>query len=677
MDTVYDNIHQHIVRLASAVSLLRTITQRLELDYKSELDDLERLVTGHRYTVAVIGEFNKGKSTFINALLEADVLPAAIKPCSATLNRITFGWEPGAAVIMRGDTPLEERTHTIPLKQLSDYVTKLNPDAKRMSAQIEEAVIKYRTPFCRDNVDIYDTPGLNDDPTMTSVTMSIVPRINAAILIIHSDIPFSNSERRILEKLLDTGLKQIIFVVTAIDQVEDEEDRQRIVEGVRCRVKQAVNQYVLENHGIDTAEGQELLTLFHSPQVFGISGYQALQARIQHNLVLEEESGFPLLVAGLRDLLARKDGIETLRYLGHRVTQTARSVLQQITVLTEKADEIITQFDQYLALFETKQHAFELHRSGTHQRLLEELSARFDTILNEPTQRINSIKICSGMYFEAQPLRFVDLTSAAQAALTLSSYTLPVSYAQREKIIDINQQFSSETSDRVSTLLGGLLNKFDEELQHPIELFLTDIQHLLTHYDAEMWHQIKLMSEPLLAAEQLLINQTGQSGQGAVAEPQIEQLSQEDVASRLRQLLPDSETIARSLLIIDPRLVALRVVLRTLGNELDSAPLMVFVSECIRSVAERIEQQRTLVSDYYNEVCMIARSQLDSIVLPLIHQQLEVAYRKIIERSQVAHSKHGWLIGRTESRSVDLMSQLREVETIAQHAALLSNLGPS
>ena len=48
------------------------------------------------FCVAVVGDFNRWKSTFINALLGKAILPADVLPASTTLNRVTYGLEPSA-----------------------------------------------------------------------------------------------------------------------------------------------------------------------------------------------------------------------------------------------------------------------------------------------------------------------------------------------------------------------------------------------------------------------------------------------------------------------------------------------------------------------------------------------------------------------------------------------------
>lgn len=60
-------------------------------------EELERIKT-KKYNVAVVGEFRRGKSSLINALLGLPVLPADATPTTATVNRITYGAEPSVTI---------------------------------------------------------------------------------------------------------------------------------------------------------------------------------------------------------------------------------------------------------------------------------------------------------------------------------------------------------------------------------------------------------------------------------------------------------------------------------------------------------------------------------------------------------------------------------------------------
>ena len=89
-------LHEALVQLQEMVSLL---------DFDSRLyDTLEEakaLIRTRGYRVAVMGEFKRGKSTLLNALLGAPVLPADATPTTAAVSRITYGQKERAVLFFR------------------------------------------------------------------------------------------------------------------------------------------------------------------------------------------------------------------------------------------------------------------------------------------------------------------------------------------------------------------------------------------------------------------------------------------------------------------------------------------------------------------------------------------------------------------------------------------------
>ena len=153
---------KELLRLSEDISLVNTAQSIRETIDKSDDDHFE---------VAIVGEFKRGKSTLINALLGQEVLPADVLPATATLNRVTYSEEPYVQVEYKNGT-----SERVDIDQLENYVTKLTCEAEERAETVKEATVYYDTDFCRNNVDIIDTPGLNDDEQMTNVTLSILPR---------------------------------------------------------------------------------------------------------------------------------------------------------------------------------------------------------------------------------------------------------------------------------------------------------------------------------------------------------------------------------------------------------------------------------------------------------------------------------------------------------------------
>lgn len=232
----YKNV---VLTLTTDLEKLRDFFQKIKLDKSVELiDEVLKRVQADSFTVAVVGEFKRGKSTFINALLGKEILPSDILPCSATLNRVRYGLTPSVTVKFK-----DGHEDQVAVEKLADYVTKLTEESEQTAASVKEAVVHYPVPFCQNNVEIIDTPGLNDDVNMTEVTLSVLPQVDAAILVIMAQVPFGEFERDFLEKkLLSSDLGRVMFGVTGIDRFNRTEDANKLIKHIEDRI----HKYVLQ-----------------------------------------------------------------------------------------------------------------------------------------------------------------------------------------------------------------------------------------------------------------------------------------------------------------------------------------------------------------------------------------------------------------------------------------------
>lgn len=280
---------KRLMALVSDLKRMREFSAKLKLENSIHLiDDVLDRVANKSFSVAVVGEFNRGKSIFINALLGIDILPMDILPTTATLNRVTYGITPLAKVVFK-----DGREKELAIGQLKNYITKLTPEAAQNSENVKEAVVYYPLHYCQNNVDIIDTPGLNDETNMDKITLSVLPQVDAAIMVVMAQAPFADSERKFLEtKLLTNDLSRIIFVVTGIDRCNNHEDADRAIEYIREEIQTLLTKRSEDQHEKSSLEYEVYLRKIGKPRVFGLSAYQALQAKRTDNHALLVEKLF-------------------------------------------------------------------------------------------------------------------------------------------------------------------------------------------------------------------------------------------------------------------------------------------------------------------------------------------------------------------------------------------------
>jgi GTPase SAR1 family protein len=333
--------------LTSDLERLRSYSRTLALNASIQpIDDVLERVQSNSFSVAVVGEFKRGKSTFINALLGQDILPSDILPCSATLNRVTYGVAPRVRIVYR-----DEHEEEIAIDQLANYVTKLTPESEETAVNIKEAIVYYPVFYCQNNVDIIDTPGLNDDASMTEVTLSVLPYVDAAIMVIMAQTPFAKSEQKFLEtKLLTNDLGRIIFVVTGIDRFNNPEDADKSVKYIKDRIRKLVLQRAKDQYGEDSPEYEVYQKKIGNPKVIGLSAYQALQAKQTGNGELLLKSRFPEFEAKLEEFLTHERGSVFLQIPINRLIASATEILSTLNLqqnaLAMKKEEFQSTYEQ-------------------------------------------------------------------------------------------------------------------------------------------------------------------------------------------------------------------------------------------------------------------------------------------------------------------------------------------
>jgi small GTP-binding protein len=136
------------------------------------------------FLVVIVGEFNSGKSAFINALLGARVLMEGVTPTTAQVNVLQFGPEPAR----------EERS----------------PHLHVISAPVD---------LLRE-IHIVDTPGTNAViREHEAITAQFVPRSDLVLFVTSADRPFTESERQFLDAVREWG-KKILVVINKVDLFE-------------------------------------------------------------------------------------------------------------------------------------------------------------------------------------------------------------------------------------------------------------------------------------------------------------------------------------------------------------------------------------------------------------------------------------------------------------------------
>src|SRR4051812_6025920 len=228
------------------LSRLKTALTRFDAapEHQKALDrSIEQL--DELFLLVVVGEFNAGKSAFINALLGSKVVTEGVTPTTAQIN-----------VLQYGDT------------------------IERVVRESNLHVITAPAPLLRE-IHIVDTPGTNAIiREHEAITADFVPRSDLVLFVTSADRPFTETERAFLEQVRGWG-KKVVIVINKVDIFENP----RELEDVRAFVADNARALLGFNPEIFPVSARlALRAKVGEPQVWGASGFEALENYIATTL---------------------------------------------------------------------------------------------------------------------------------------------------------------------------------------------------------------------------------------------------------------------------------------------------------------------------------------------------------------------------------------------------------
>jgi small GTP-binding protein len=313
-----------------------------------------------RFHLVVLGEFNHGKSTFVNALLGNDILPTGITPTTASINHVVWAQAPTARVVLTtGESkPLDPN-------QLKEWVTVAGGHA----GEVAYVELGYPSELLQNHVVLVDTPGVNDlNEQRAEVTYGYVPRADAVVFLLDAGQALKDSEREFLRsRVLESARDRLIFVLGKMDMLSPDE---RI----------AVLDYVKSG----------LAKMMPEPVIYALSAKDWARSK-------DPASGMPELMAYLERFLARDRAQVILDNAAADAARTAGYLENNLGVRMHACDLDLGELEQRITSVR--------EQLDTSKRKLDELHIRIDA-------DAGSIKNQIGLDLEAFARAFVQALPA-------------------------------------------------------------------------------------------------------------------------------------------------------------------------------------------------------------------------------------------------------------------------
>ncbi|MCS6900600.1 MAG: dynamin family protein [Myxococcales bacterium] len=175
--------------------------------------------------VAIMGEFNAGKSTFVNALLGAEIAPTGVLPTTATLHHVVFSPDPFARIQV-----LRAPERVVPPERLRAALA----EVQQNDGVIERVTVGYPLERLR-YLELIDTPGFNaPNVDHAASAREALREVHLVLWLLDASQPWKETERAVLAEVREGGVP-VQFLVNKLDRVSDE-DRARVLAYVQERL---------------------------------------------------------------------------------------------------------------------------------------------------------------------------------------------------------------------------------------------------------------------------------------------------------------------------------------------------------------------------------------------------------------------------------------------------------
>ncbi|MBW4491674.1 MAG: dynamin family protein [Oscillatoria princeps RMCB-10] len=341
-------IANHLSEIAETLTRAEIEGERAsgKLGLENEIEDITIASQNLRqgvFRLLVLGDMKRGKSTFLNALIGENLLPADVNPCTAVLTVLRYGTEKKVTVYFKTGG----RPEKLDFKSFKERYTIDPSEAKQLEEQkkqafpdVSYAVVEYPLPLLEKGVEIVDSPGLNDTEARNELALNYINSCQAILFVLRASQPCTLEERRYLDNYIKGRGLTVFFLINAWDEIRkgliDPDDAEEIKEAEE-KLRRVFQSNLADYCQVD---GDDM----YEERVFEISSLQALRRRVKNPEDSLDGTGFSEFLAALNTFLTQERAVAELRQARTLARQTYsrthEGIERRIPLLERDVDEL-------------------------------------------------------------------------------------------------------------------------------------------------------------------------------------------------------------------------------------------------------------------------------------------------------------------------------------------------
>jgi hypothetical protein len=283
------------------VALMHAAQSRHDDERAAQFRELAARLAEDRFQLAVMGQFSRGKSTLMNAILGGPYLPTGARPMTSVITSVVYGSSTRVTVERgAGRLPLE-----VPLEDLASYVAETS--AKRVEESVKSVVVEMPAEILRLGFCFVDSPGVGSAITAnTETTLGFLSQADAVVFVTSFDSPLTEAEVSFLRSVADE-VRRIFVVLNKRDLVCASEAGE-------------VGAFVSER--LDAAGVGDVVT-------FALSARDGLAAKVSGDPAALAESGLAGFESELVDYVTHRKASEFLLQVGERAQRSIEALASE------------------------------------------------------------------------------------------------------------------------------------------------------------------------------------------------------------------------------------------------------------------------------------------------------------------------------------------------------------
>ena len=217
-------------------------------EFTDLLRDWDKAITKRRtepFSLVVLGDFKRGKSTIINAILGKSIAPVNVAPETFTINSISYSEIPKAEAVLKNGQRITLTADDLVRERLEKLMRAFPDTLDYIDIHDNAEILK--------EIRIVDTPGLSDLDCLDKQVQDYLVNADAVIYIASALSPFSESEQLFLAShIRPLSFSKLYVLVNMIDAMNTQEDIEKIINRVSERCESIMpNAFVYGVSGID------------------------------------------------------------------------------------------------------------------------------------------------------------------------------------------------------------------------------------------------------------------------------------------------------------------------------------------------------------------------------------------------------------------------------------------